>query len=301
MTAELPHPNFADYAGESVPQSPVGAPSKDGWLDLTFGADADGQTHLIHDRTRAPFHVSGTLATDPHPDAATVMVQSSSGGIVQGDRHDITIMVDEDAIASVTTGSATKVFSMEYNYGAAERSLSVRNGGHLAFVPAPTILHSDARYCETTTLTLERNATAILAEVVVPGRLAHGERFDFERYLSRLRVRGPDGLLFEDTTHLHPTGEDRNPTAPGVLGECAVYGTLYIATSSCGAGLSDRIHERVADRAARAGATELPNNTGVVVRALDNRTNAVTETLRAAWDEFRMEMLDAPAPERGVW
>lgn len=301
MAADVPHPEFATYAAESIPQASVGAPSKDGQLELTFVTDADGRTHLARDRARAPFHVTGTLATDPHPDATTVMAQSSSGGIVQGDRHDITVTVDEDAIATVTTGSATKVFSMECNYGAAERSLSVREGGHLAFVPSPTILHSDARYCETTTLTLERNATAVLAEVVVPGRLAHGERFDFERYLSRLRVRGPEGLLFEDTTHLHPGGEDRNPTAPGVLGEFDVYGTLYIATPSCETGLSDRIHERVADGAARAGATALPNDAGTVVRALDDRTDAVTETLRAAWDEVRKEVLDAPAPERGVW
>lgn len=301
MAADSPHPGFATYDTESVPQAAVGAPSKDGKLDLTFATDDDGRTQLARDRARAPFHVSGTLATDPHPDATTVMAQTSSGGIVQGDRHDISVTVDEDAIATVTTGSATKVFSMECNYGAVERSFAVREGGHLAFVPPPTILHSDARYCETTTLTLEANATAVLAEVVVPGRLARGERFDFERYLSRLRVHGPNGLLFEDTTHLHPTGEGRDPMASGILGEFDVYGTLYIATPSCESELSDRIHERVANSAARAGATELPNDGGVVVRALANRTDAVTETLRAAWDEIRKGILDVPAPERGVW
>ncbi|WP_278002171.1 urease accessory protein UreD [Natrinema zhouii] len=229
------------------------------------------------------------------------MVQTSSGGVVQGDRHDITITVNEDAIATVTTGSATNVFSMECNYGASERSLSVQNGGHLAFVPAPTILHSNARYCETSTLTLERNATAVIGEIVVPGRLARGERFDFDRYLNRLRVHGPNGLLFEDTTDLQPNTESRDPTAAGVLGEFDTYGTLYIVSPNCDAGLSDQIYERITDGPARAGATALPNEAGIVVRALANRTNAVTKTLRTAWDVVRKEMLGVSAPDRGVW
>jgi len=296
MAADAPHPAFEGYAGEPVPQAAVGAPGKAGELELAFRTDADGESYLARDLARVPFHVSGTLDHDPHPDATTVFVQSPTGGIAQGDRHTIEITVGSDAVASVTTQSATKVLSMECNYAAADVSLSVGPGGHLDYVPEPTILHPHARYCQDVTLDLEPGASAIVGDMVVPGRLARGERFDFERFVSRFDVHGPDGLLAADATHLDPA--DGDPTAPGVLGEFAVYGTLYVlAPSEDCESLVDAIHERIAGGPAKAGATTLPNSAGVVVRALGSESEPVTETLHAARDESRQAVLGVPAPE----
>ena len=56
MAADLPHPAFAAYAGEEIPQAPPGAPGKDGRLELDFAASG-GETRLVRDFARAPFHV----------------------------------------------------------------------------------------------------------------------------------------------------------------------------------------------------------------------------------------------------
>jgi urease accessory protein len=294
MAADAPHPSFEAYAAETVPQAAVGSPGKDGRLELTFRETAGG-TALVKDYATAPFHVSGTLDHDPHPDVTTVIVQSSTGGVAQGDRRDIDVAVGADALAHVTTGGSTKVQSMERNYAAADVSLSVESGGHLEYHPEPTILHADARYHARFTLDLAADATAILGDVVVPGRLARGERFEFERYLSRVRATGPDGIVFEDATHLTP--DDGDPTAPGVLGEFSVYGSLFVVAPDADAGaLSDRLHAAVAGSEARAGATALPNGAGAVVRALGNRAETTQGALRAARDEARKTLLDAPAP-----
>jgi len=294
QTAEAPHPAFEPYAAESIPQAAVGAPGKDGVLELRF-APTDGGTTLVHDYATVPFHVSGTPGHDPHPDADTVFLQSPTGGIAQGDRHAIDIRVDDDAVAHVSTQSSTKVQSMNRNYAAAETTLSVGPGGHLDYVPEPTILHEDARFVQELELDLADGATAVLGDVVVPGRLARGERFDFERYLSLVRATGAEGLLFEDATHLAPADDD--PTAPGVLGEFTVYGTLFVvAPDADTAALSDDLHAAVADCEARAGATELPNGAGVGVRALGDRAETVQAALHAAWDDARRQLLGAPAP-----
>jgi len=291
---DVPHPAFVDYAAESVPQAAVGAPGKDGTLDLRFAKGADG-TDLVRDHATVPFHVSGTLDHDPHPDAETVFVQSPTGGVAQGDRLDVTIEVGADAVAHVSTGSSTKVQTMECNYALSETVLSVGPGGHLDYLPEPTILHADARYAQDLTLSLAADATAIMGEVVVPGRLARDERFDFERYHSRVRGSDPDGLLFADATHLAPAEAD--PTALGVLGEFTIHGTLLVvAPSPDAAALSDALHDVVADAEARAGATALPNGAGVAVRALGDRTETVQATLHVAWDRARRELIDAPAP-----
>jgi urease accessory protein len=293
---DAPHPAFEAYAAEAVPQAAVGSPGKDGVLELTFAAGAAGTT-LVRDYATAPFHISGTLGHDPHPDGSTVFVQSPAGSVAQGDRHDLEITVGADAIAHVSTQSATKVHSMTHNYAAVDGRLTVEAGGHLDYVPEPTIVHPGARYCQDLTVEMRSDATAILGDVVVPGRLARGERFAFERYLSRVRVRGPEGLLFADTTHIAP--EEADPTAPGVVGEFSVSGTLFVVAPDAEAGtMSDRLHEVVADREARAGATELPNAAGVLVRALGERAEVVTDALHAAWDCARQDLVGAPAPER---
>lgn len=321
-----PHPAFERYAAESVPAAAVGAPGKDGRLELQFAADADGATALVRDLARAPFHVSGTLGHDPHPDAGTVYVQSPTGGVAQGDRRAVVVTVDEGAVAHVSTGSSTKVLSMSRNYGATDVSLSVGPDAHLDYVPAPAILHEDARYYEGRTLDIAPSGSAIVGEVVVPGRLARGERFAFERYCSALEVRSNGDLLVADAIHLAP-GE-RDPTVAGVLGEFAVLGTLYVvAPAADTAEFSDRLHDVVAgdgseeanaesaadsgleadprldpdpatdsDRL-RAGATALPNGAGVVVRALGHRTEAVSDALDAAWDEARTALLGVGAPD----
>jgi urease accessory protein len=225
---EPPHPAFAAYATESVPAAAVGSPGKDGRLKLRFEVDGDGETNLVRDLARAPFHVSGTLGHDPLSEAETVYVQSPTGGVAQGDRHDVTVEVRSGAVAHVSTQSSQKVLSMARNYAAADLSLSVGSGGHLDYVPEPTILHEDSRFSQGVDLELAPDASAVVGEVVVPGRLARGERFDFERYLSRLRVRRAGKLLVDDATHLRPA--DADPSAPGVMGKFAVLGTLYVLT-----------------------------------------------------------------------
>ena len=294
MAVEVPHPACEAYAPEALPQAPVGAPGKDGVLELRFEA-TDAGTALVHDYATVPFHVSGTLGHDPHPLTETVFVQSPTGGVAQGDRLDAEVVVGEGAVAHVSTGGSTKVQSMNRNYAASETTLSVASDGHLDYVPEPTILHADARYCGTLRLDVAGDATAVVSDVVVPGRLARGERFDFERYFSRVSATGPDGLLFEDTTHIVP--DEADPTAPGVLGEFDVYGTAFVVASGQDTtALCEAVHDAATDCEARAGATALPNDAGVVVRALGHRAETVREALALAWDRARRELLGSAAP-----
>jgi len=286
---------FEAYAAEPVPQAAVGAPGKDGRLELAFAPGEDGRTRLVHDFARVPFHVSGTLDHDPHPDGVAVYVQSPTGGIAQGDRHDVEIAARAGSVAHVSTGSATKVQSMEANCAAAEVSLSVGEDAHLEYVPEPTILHADARYRQRIDLDLAPGATAVVSETIVPGRLARGERFAFERYRSRFRARGPGSVLFEDVTRMAPGDGTDDPTVPGVLGDAPVQGTLSVLApghDGCGE-LSDVLHEAAAGGDARAGATTLPADAGVAVRAVGERADEVGAALDRAHGAARSAVIGA--------
>lgn len=296
MATDAPHPEFEAYAAEPVPQAAVGSPGKEGRLELTFALGADG-TALTHDFARVPFHVSGTLDQLAPESATAVYVQSPTGGIAQGDRHTVDIEARDGATALVSTQSATKIQRMECNYAAATTTVSAGRGAHLEYVPDQTIIHRDARFYQDVTLELAPDSTVVFGDVVVPGRLARGERFDFDRYYQRVDAQGPDGRLFEDTTHLRP--DDIDPDRVGILDGATVYGTLYVATTTdCdAAALADAIHEAVADDGARASATRLPNDAGVVVRALGDDSETVSAALTTGWDIARQDLLGVGAPD----
>jgi len=303
MAADVPR-GFEVYATESVPQAAPGSPGKDGRLELRFAPGSAG-TQLVRDFAQAPFHVAGTLDSDPIDDAATVVVQSPTGGIAQGDRRDVTVEVAANATAHVGTSASTKVYSMDCNYASERVALSVESGGHLEYLPEPTLLHPDSRFCRSTTLSVAADATAIVGGVVVPGRLARGECFDFERYVSRTDVRDAEGaLLATDATHLEPA--EGSPQVPGVLGDHTVVGTLFVvAPGADAAALSDAVHDAVTgDGPERsvgtvdAGATTLPDGAGVLVRALGETSEPIRAVLRDAWGVARRDLLDAPLPSR---
>lgn len=290
-----PDAAFDAYADEELPQAAAGGVGKDGRVELTFAADSDGRTRLVKDFARIPFHLTGELTHDEQlPNAATVYIQTPTAGIAQGDRHEINVTVEPGATAHVSEQSATKVLRMDRNYGATTVDLTVADGGYLEYLPEPTIFHRDARYRQDLQLDLGSDATALIGNVFVPGRLARDEVFAFEHAYTRMRARGADGLLFTDATDLRPATVE--PRRPGVMGDHRVLGTLYVVGNPS---VSDALHERVAgDDDVRAGATALPNDAGTMVRILGDDTAAVRETMRAAWDEARRELVAAEVPVR---
>lgn len=286
------HPDFSKYTTESELQSDVGSHGKDGQLNLVFKMTND-RTRLMHDFAQGPFHISGEVGSDPHDKCSSVCIQSSSGGIVQGDRRKIHIEVQEDGVAHVGTQSATNVHSMASNYASTTTELKVASNGHLDYFPEPTILYSDSRYHQSTELLLEKCATAIIGDIVVPGRLSRGEWFDFDRYCSSLECRSPEGLLFASKENL---AQNDDPTNPAVLDEYSVYGCLFVAVPSADPTEIYDWANKSTDINVLIETTSLPNEAGVVVRALGHQANHVANALRAAWKPARKSAIGALPP-----
>jgi urease accessory protein len=282
----LPAP-FDRYAREELPQAGAGTTGKAGVFEARFRRQGE-DTRLVRDHARVPFHSTGALE---HDDAvATVFLQTPTGGLAQGDRHHVAVEVDPDARAYVTGQAATKVLGMERNYGRVDVSLSVAEGGYLEYVPDPTILQAGARCLVRTEAALAADATLVVGDVVVPGRLARGEAFDFDRYRARTVARSPGGRAFEDAVDL--AGGD--PRRPGLFGESTVVGSLYAVTPGADArGLADAVHERLADGGPRAGASALPGDAGVFLRVLGDWSRPVEAALRSARDEIRQTTIGA--------
>jgi urease accessory protein len=295
--ADLP-PAFREYADQQLDQAPAFGHGKHGVADLVVARDGDNPTRLVSDLVKVPYHLTGTLDTDPIDGLTTICLQDPTGAVTQGDRQSLSVEARPGSRAHVTTQSATKVQSMNASYAHLDATLVAEPGAYLEYMPDQTILNAEARCLQTTTVELADDATVIVGDVVVPDGLTDHEPFSFEHYHSRVEASVEDSLVCADAVDLRPA--ERDPRDPATVGEYAVVGTLYVfAPAATADELADRLYERLADHDVAAGASVLKDDAGVTVRVLGDRSTDVTAAVEAAWDEARESLLAVGAPLEG--
>jgi urease accessory protein len=276
----------------------VGAAGKVGLLELDL-ADSDGVTRVQRQYQRAPLHVFRPIYLDAgRPEMAFIYVQQSGDGFVQGDRNRIDIDCAPGSAVHVTTQCPTKVFAARQNLATQLVNLQVGAGAVLEYLPDPVVPCRGSRLFQRICLTADRQSSVILAETLLPGRVAHDEAHVYDLFWAELEVRRPDGtLLFSDVLRLIPA-DGENPKSIGLLGPYDVVATLYVITSK-----RDPVSLVTLLRSALAtcpnvvaGVSQLPNDCGTAVRLLGPTSKAVQAALRTAWHAVRLPLLGAPAP-----
>ncbi|MFW6382541.1 MAG: urease accessory protein UreD [Haloferacaceae archaeon] len=299
---------FREYGEDRLPQAPAFGHGKHGVAELVVARSGDNPTRLVSDFVKVPYHLTGTLDSDPAEGLTTICLQDPTGAVTQGDRHTLSVEARPNSRAHVTTQSATKVHSMKASYAHLDATLVADAGSYLEYLPGPTILNEDARCLQTTAVSMAADATVVVGDVFVPDGLSAHEPFGFDHYHGRLEARVDGSLVCADAVDLRP--EERDPRDPATVGEYGVVGTLYVFAPSEPDvdALADRLHDRVVDDRESAsaaagtvvaGASVLRDGAGVTVRVLGDRSADVTAAVEAAWDETREALLGVGAPLEG--
>ncbi|MFI6483795.1 urease accessory protein UreD [Nonomuraea sp. NPDC050663] len=275
---------------------PVGSPGKVGVLELAFRRIGE-RTELTGHFQKAPLHITRPHYYDPElPGLPYVMLMMSGGGVLQGDRYRLDVTCGAGSAVHLTTQSATRLYRMEQDYATQLIDIEVGPGGYLEYLPDPTIPFGGACFYQRLCVTLAPDATAVLGETVLAGRLARGERHAYQAYCTDVEVRDPDGgLVFADPVRLVP-GDDP-VTGPAVMAGFGVMSTLYVVTGTRPAQeIADALHEVLAGTGLRAGAGVLPGDRGAWARFFGDRSPEVQAAFHTAWDAVRRRLLGVPAP-----
>ncbi|GAA2333792.1 urease accessory protein UreD [Dactylosporangium salmoneum] len=296
-------PELAPYVDEPA-QRPAGSVGKHGVLRMRL-QPRRGRTELIELYRQAPLLVQQALHYDETlPDCACLVMVTTGGGVVQGDRYDVDVRLDPGARVHLTTQSATKVQRMDANHATQQQTLTLGEGAYLEYLPEPTIPYRGSRYRAHTRVVLPAGATALLAEVVLPGRLHHdpAERFGYDLLSLGVEAARPDGtVLCAERLVVEPAAW--HPARPGGMHEYAVFGTVWMLTPPERA---EAVRPRLpvgTDRAGgwAAGATRLPNDAGLGYRVLARDTETAKRLVRACWDATRRAVTGRPAPPPFAW
>jgi urease accessory protein len=247
-----------------------------GALDLRL-VRLGAATRPVRAIARAPIQLSRARYDLPDQSDAAAFTLVHLGGILEGDRYDVQVELGPDASASITTAAATQVLRMPEGDARQDIALRLAPGSRLAWLPEPLILFAGARFTQTTRVELAPGARLALLDVLVPGRLARGEAYQFKRYESRLEVCDPGGrCLVAERATLEP--RRCNPATAGMFGRTPVLGSLYLLGDTIDAERGCAWLSQRGDGALAAAI--LPNGAGLLVRTLGNAPSAVHATLR---------------------
>jgi urease accessory protein len=257
----------------------------------------DGATRLArlyhHDPLRVLF---------PNPrsgDLALGTLVTTSGGLVGGDRLDIGLSVGPCAAALVTTQAAEKVYRSIGPDVHVSTSLTAGDDAWMEWLPQEAILFNGARLRRATSLDVAGSGRVMAGELLVFGRIAHGERFTRGLARDAWEVRRDGRLIWADALHLDGDIVEILDH-PGCFGGAAAYGTILYAAPDADRHLSAaRTMMESLPAGVRAAATCFDGL--LVIRWIGDPAHHVRQAYARFWSAFRFHVANLPARLPRLW
>ena len=244
-----------------------------------------------------------------------VYLMTSSGGLLQGDRHSIRVTGGEYSLSHITAQASTKVYKMYDGYATQKFEIRARRGSYIEFMPHSTILYKKSRlYCHAD-IQLDSGATVLYSDILSVGRIASGEQFAFEAYCKELAACDSKGNpLFADTVLLEPNRQSKEYIVD-LFGGKTILATVYIfcdpgkttpIEKSIAQNFSDESSQYVVDGSGEhliAGCSRLPFGRGIIVKMLSDsidRIMSATQTVSAIARRHVIEMHEKAEPQKLV-
>ena len=208
-------------------------------------------------------HTSGALELrGPLAASKLYYLRNVTAGVFAGDAYRSTVHCATGADARVESSSAMKVYSMPEGCADVSVELCAEPGSRLVWGPHATILHTGSALRQTMRVSLHPGATVLMAETLVMGRIAAGQRFDFTAYESDLQIARPgEEPAYREAYRLQP-GPDLEAAMGGLGALTCVY-----ALGDYDVALGEKL-DALCTAHSLVGWSALPNGCGVIVKAL---------------------------------
>jgi urease accessory protein len=173
------------------------------------------------------FETGGLRLRFPRSDTeCEAVLVNTGGGMAGGDRASIAVEVGPRARALVTTQSAEKIYRCEGEPARVETRLAVEPGGSLVWAPQETLLFEQASLQRRLEAEVAADASLLIFEAAVFGRLASGETDVAAQLHDRWRIRRAGRLVFAEALRLSDAAAALDRPAVGA-------GARAIATILC--------------------------------------------------------------------
>jgi urease accessory protein len=234
-----------------------------GRFDITFGV-RNGQTAILDTFCEVPFKIT-RLQHSGLAGISHLILMQSTAGLFGGDVIACSITVRSGARVLVTQQSATKAHSPAPQANGLPaiqtHTIRVERGGELRLYFDPIIPFSGARVEQRAGIELEAGARLHYWEGLMAGRVARGEVWQFDQFVSETRLSIDGSLRYLDRFHLAP--REAAPEAQWAMG-----GARYLGTGLCVNERAETLAARLHEALPRAG-VDTPASQLLVARIAD--------------------------------
>jgi urease accessory protein len=277
------------------PATSSSASSTGGWhATLSLGYQRRGGRTVLAERHR---HGPLTVQRSFYPEGAVChnYLLHPPGGVVGGDRLDISVNVAPGAHALITTPGATKLYRSAGPLAMLQQTLRVQPQATLEWLPQENILFPGANVALQTRVELQPGSRFIGWEMHCLGRPVINERFDSGHallglallraqrplLLERLRVHGQQGLN-------GPAGLRGHPISATLLATPANKADLALCQQLLAAQPDSNIAATLIDDL-------------LIVRHLGNDSAHAAKLLRQLWEILRQPLLGIAPCRPRIW
>jgi len=166
-------------------------------LQAAVKVNDPGRTTLAAQSFRAPYHLSKPY-WDAEARTLLVQVVNPTAGILAGDKLESEIEVESGAALLVTTPSASRVFKMITGVAECRQKFRVAAGGWLEVMPEPLVPHRGCRYRQATRIEVEPGGELFFCDLLMSGRVAHDEAWEWEKLCLETEVRFGSELVLRE-------------------------------------------------------------------------------------------------------
>ena len=246
-------------------------------LELKLHQSKSSQTICLHQYTTFPLRLSSLFRLEgADSNRAYVYLINTSPGLLAGDELNLSLQLAPQTNLYLTDQAATKVHPMpeEGTKATINYQIVVDADASLELVPEPIILYRDSVLEQKTIIRLHATAKLFLSEIILPGRLAKQEYYDFNYYFNRLEVTDLNTkILFTDAMGL--AGKDNKFKNNKLFTSLPIMGNAIAVLPNTDLQSLTRQLENIAladCQNVEVATTILPSNNGILIRALSNKT-----------------------------
>lgn len=162
----------------------------------------NGSTWLKNAYCTPPFKIADI--TEKKTGSLRLMLMSSSPGILDEDRYELQIELEEKSALVLQTQSYQRLFTMK-KHACQHMKVMMAEGSSFHYLPHPVVPHKQSDFSSVNKIYLSSNCTLIWGEVLTCGRKLNGEVFKLTRYQNVTKIYLRDRLVIKENLLLRPT------------------------------------------------------------------------------------------------
>lgn len=249
-----------------------------GLAQLRLEGGKDSKTIIKNLKVEPPLLIQKAMYLDPtNPNTAHIYLMSSACGILQGDKLKIDIKATKNSNVHITTQAATKIYKSENQLATQHINILVEKESYLEFLPKQIIPHQSARFYQEVNLRIDNSSALIYSENISCGRIAHGEKFDFNSLIFRTQAYNEKNeILFSDAMNIEP--QKRKNVFQNLFGKKNIFSTIYLVSKAIECEKLDyEIYSVIKSSEITGAVSQLPNNSGLLIRMLSDSMDEITK------------------------